>query len=44
MSKRCFSSEQIIHTLREVEVLIAYGGIAADICCQWGIAGHMFFA
>lgn len=43
MPKKRFSSEEIIHKLREAEVLSAQGRTIAEICRQLGIVEQTFF-
>lgn len=43
MPKKRFTSEQIIHRLREVEVMSAQGRTVADISRQLGVTEQTFF-
>jgi len=44
MPKKRFSSEEIIHKLREAEVLSSQGRTVAEICRQLGIVEQTFFS
>jgi len=43
MPKKRFSSEEIIHKLREAEVLSSQGRTVAEICRQLGVVEQTFF-
>lgn len=43
MPKKRFSSEEIIHKLREAEVLSSQGRTIAEICRQLGVVEQTFF-
>jgi putative transposase len=43
MPKKRFSSEEIIHKLREAEVLVAQGRTVADLCRQLGVSEQTYF-
>jgi len=38
-----FSTEQIIHKLREADVLLAQGKTVAETCRQLGVADQTYF-
>jgi putative transposase len=43
MPKKRFRSEEIIHKLREAEVLVAQGRTVAEITRQWGVTDKTYF-
>lgn len=43
MAKRKYSSEEIIHKLREADVLLGQGKTIAEACKQLGVSGHTYF-
>lgn len=43
MPKKRFSTEEIIHKLREAEVLSSQGRTIAEVCRQLGIVEQTFF-
>jgi putative transposase len=43
MPKKRFRSEDIIHKLREADVLIAQGRSIAEITRQWGVTDATFY-
>ena len=43
MPKKRFTSEEIIHKLREAEVMLAQGRTVAEISRQLGVAEQTFF-
>lgn len=43
MAKRKYSSEEIIHKLREADVLLGQGRTIAEACKQLGVTGHTYF-
>jgi hypothetical protein len=42
MAKRKYSSEEIIHKLREADVLSGQGKLIAEVCKQLGVTGHTY--
>ncbi len=43
MSKKRFTTEQIIHKLREAEVIIAKGKLVPEACRQIGVTEQTFY-
>ena len=43
MAKKKHSAEQIIHKLREAEVIVARGGSVEEACRQIGVTGQTYY-
>ena len=43
MAKRRYTSEKIIHTLREADVLLGHGKTIGETCKAIGITDHTYF-
>jgi transposase-like protein len=43
MAKRKYSPEEVIHKLREADVLLGQGKTIAEACKQLGVTGHTYF-
>jgi transposase-like protein len=43
MPKKRYTAEDIIHKLREADVLLAQGGSVAQVCKQLGIADQTYY-
>ncbi|MDH5256302.1 MAG: hypothetical protein OEW72_10345 [Gammaproteobacteria bacterium] len=44
MAKRRYTSEKIIHTLREADVLLGHGKTTGETCKAIGITDHTYSA